>query len=162
MTALKGKSMSQPDQNEVNAWAAAQSLNIKLPGKSPAYWHRFLTNNRRRDRAVLDSIPFRRAARTVLYHLNDLTGFAERELARRSGNAARPKLDTHGSREGKGAGFRWAVAGRHAIDEGEGSVLLKVSGIKLGLSLTPGQARALADQLMQYADKLEATVGGGR
>jgi hypothetical protein len=154
--------MSKPDQNEVNAWAAAQSLNIKLPGKSPAYWHRFLTNSRRRDRAVLDPIPFRRAGRTVLYHLNDLAGFAARELVRRSGNAARPKLDTHGRREGKGAGFRWVVAARHASDEGEGSVLLKVSGITVGLSLTPGQARALADQLMQYADKLEATDGGAQ
>jgi hypothetical protein len=138
----------------LTARQAASNLNLKLPGRDPIYWRTFLANNRKQGRSVSDPIPYQREGKRVFYSMADLVKFAERWKALPKDDAPdedepRPK------RSHKTAAFKWAVDGRHAAQGKPDAVRLKVMGLSFALPLTPSQARALADELLHYANKLD-------
>jgi hypothetical protein len=140
----------KPAAGEVNAKQAAHVLTTKVPDTDWAYWRSFLTNSRKKGRAVTRRLPFRRVGRTVFYRVDDLTQFATAEKARRAALSAESRA-IPGKAVGATKAFHWAVDAR---PEAAGpTVRLKVSGITITLSMTPNQARDLAAELVRYANR---------
>lgn len=131
---------------------AANRLAIKVPDTGWDYWRRFLANSRKPNRTKTRQIPFEREGRNVFYWTDDLDEFAKAEKQRRAERAQAQEEEPIRSR-GATRNFHWSVDGRASSDNGPSTVRFKVSGITIGLSLTPKQARELAAELVRHANR---------
>lgn len=147
--------MDSEDKRELSAYEAARNLNMRLPGKDPFYWRNVLANSRKSGRTVAERIPFTRKKRLVFYKMADINKFVEHWKSTQKDREARHAPPDIPKQIHKTAAFKWAVEGRHAPQGQSESLRLKVMGLSLALPLTPTQARALAAELVRFADKLD-------
>jgi hypothetical protein len=144
--------MGKPDG--LTATQAAHNLALKVPDTDAGYWRSFLANNRKKGRSVGHRIPFRKVGSRVYYDREDLTAFAAKEREHRAAVQALAEAPER-SREGGTRAVKWSVDARQ-VPGAVPSVKLRLT-TTIAVPLTPSQARELAADLLQFANRFQDT-----
>lgn len=136
--------------NVFNTNAASDFLDEMIPGESPSYWMRRLTNARQVGRTQVFNLPFSKIGKVVFYEQADLVEFAEFEKTRRLG-----KMKLSGRAAEVMRAFGIGTSGGSSTGR---KLIVTASGIALQMDEATGKRfiRIVADEpLMVYRIEID-------